>query len=158
MTSAAATKKAFPISIVAIGVAAVLIVAALVLYLSRSSPAPDTKFTAASAQAKGYVKQLALSDVTIRASESFMHQQLVEVEGKITNRGGRPLKSIDVYCLFYNTAGQEIHRERTAVLPATGSPLNPGQTRAFRLPFDALPEGWNQALPNLVIAGIVFAD
>ena len=33
----------------------------------------------------------------------------------------------------------------------------PGQTREFRLPFEGLPESWNQALPTLVIANISFA-
>jgi hypothetical protein len=34
--------------------------------------------------------------------------------------------------------------------------LMPGETKEFRLPFDTLPESWNQALPDLVIAQIVF--
>jgi hypothetical protein len=34
--------------------------------------------------------------------------------------------------------------------------LKPGETKSFRLPFDAVPAGWNQQMPNLVIAGIDF--
>jgi hypothetical protein len=36
--------------------------------------------------------------------------------------------------------------------------LKPHETRAFRLPFDDLPEGWNQTVPGMVIAGIAFAQ
>ena len=31
-----------------------------------------------------------------------------------------------------------------------------GGKREFRLAFDAIPEGWNQTMPNLFIAEIVF--
>ena len=128
-------------------------------YLGRpSSPPGQIRDAAAPAEAKAYVKQLQLSSVSMHASESFMRQQLVEVEGKITNRGDRPLKSVEVFCLFYSPSGREIHREQSAVVSGQGSAFAPGQTRAFRLPFDDLPDGWNQAVPAMVIAGITFAD
>jgi hypothetical protein len=38
---------------------------------------------------------------------------------------------------------------------ATG-PLAPGGKKNFRLAFDNIPESWNQALPQLVIAQTVF--
>jgi len=40
----------------------------------------------------------------------------------------------------------------------SGEPLQPGETRNFRLPFDAIPSTWNQVLPQLVIARIDFED
>jgi hypothetical protein len=35
--------------------------------------------------------------------------------------------------------------------------LKPGETKSFRLPFDDLPDSWNQAMPQLVIAGVKFS-
>jgi hypothetical protein len=35
--------------------------------------------------------------------------------------------------------------------------LAPGETKPFRLPFDDIPESWNQMLPQIVIARIEFA-
>ena len=35
--------------------------------------------------------------------------------------------------------------------------LKPGETKSFRLPFDDLPASWNQAMPQLVIAGVKFS-
>jgi hypothetical protein len=87
-----------------------------------------------------------------------MKQRVVEIEGKIGNGGNRELRGIDVYCLFYDVSGHEIHRERVSVLNRNGSTLRPRESRAFRLPFDTLPEGWNQVMPKLVIAGIDFAS
>ena len=103
------------------------------------------------------VRNLALSDVSMKASENFMRQRVVEIEGKISNNGPRPLRSIDVYCLFYGVDGRELYRERVPIVPA-GAPLKPNQGRAFRLPFDSLPDGWNQAMPKMVIAQIAFAQ
>jgi hypothetical protein len=37
----------------------------------------------------------------------------------------------------------------------TGS-LTAGETKSFRLPFDTIPETWNQAMPTLIIAQIQF--
>lgn len=86
-----------------------------------------------------------------------MQQRVVEVLGNISNNGPRPLESVEVYCLFYGIDGRELYRERQAIVNSKGGPLNPGQSRTFRLAFDALPDGWNQAVPHLVIAGIHFA-
>jgi hypothetical protein len=34
--------------------------------------------------------------------------------------------------------------------------LNPAETKTFHLLFDNAPEGWNQQMPQLVIASIDF--
>jgi hypothetical protein len=35
--------------------------------------------------------------------------------------------------------------------------LAPGESKPFRLAFDNVPESWNQAMPQMVIAAIDFA-
>lgn len=140
-------------------VAAILVIIAVlaaVVYLSRPAP-NNAQQTPASAEAKAYVRNLALSDVRMQASENFMRQQVVEIVGKIANNGPRPLKAVDVFCLFYGVDGREIHRERVPIV-RSNEPLRPNETRPFRLPFDALPDGWNQAMPRMVIARIAFAE
>ena len=127
-------------------------------YLSR--PAPKPIESAASPEAKAYLPNLGLSDVSMQASENFANQKVVEVLGNISNNGPRELKSIDLYCLFYGVDGREVHRERLRIVGgiATTGSLKPGATKSFRMPFDTLPDGWNQALPKMVIAQITFAD
>lgn len=147
-------KKPVAPLIVAAAIVVVAIVAALV-YLNR----PTTKTApegSASAEAKAYVRNLQLSDVSMKATENFMRQQVVEITGKIANNGSRTLQAVDVYCLFYAVDGREIHRERVPIVRST-APLKPNEVRAFRLPFDSLPDGWNQAMPKMVIAQITFA-
>jgi hypothetical protein len=134
--------------------ATIVLLAGIIFYLSR--PAANSPPPPVSGEAKSYVSKLALSDVTMQATENFMKQRVVEIEGKIGNQGDRELHSIDVYCLFYDVSGHEIHRERVPVLNRRGPRLRPGENRSFRLPFDNLPDGWNQVMPKLVIAGIDF--
>ena len=94
----------------------------------------------------------------MQATENFMNQQVVEVEGKIANAGPKPLRSVDVFCLFRSVDGSEIRRERLSIVRTAGKPLKPGEVRSFRLPFDSIPDSWNQAMPQMVIAQIAFAN
>ena len=110
--------------------------------------------TPLSADAKAYVRNLQLTDVTMKATESYVGQTVTEIEGKIANAGDRTVQHADVYCVFYNSYGEVILRER---VPIVVTSLKPGETRAFRLPFDDIPGGWNNQMPQLVIARIEFA-
>jgi hypothetical protein len=155
-SSASAPKKA---RITPVILSAIIVIALItgLFYLSRPAPKAPQEGPA-SPEVKAYVPNLTLSDVSMKATENFMKQQVVEVEGKITNNGPRPLESIEVYCLFYDANGREIHRERLPIFKAKNGPLKPKQSASFRLPFDNLPDSWNQTVPKLVIAQITFAD
>jgi hypothetical protein len=107
-------------------------------------------------EAKAYVRYLKLDEVQMKATEAFLKQTLVEITGKITNTGDRRLRQVDINCIFYDPYGQVVLRERVSIVrPRTGG-LNPGETKDFRLPFDNIPESWNQAMPQMVIAQILF--
>ncbi|MDX2151053.1 MAG: DUF3426 domain-containing protein [Bryobacteraceae bacterium] len=139
-------------------VVAIIVVAggAIYLFLARRAAAPPP---AASAQeARAYVKHLALSEVNMKATESYLQSQLVEITGKITNKGERMVALIEINCIFYDPYGQVILREKVPIVRPRGGPLKPGETRAFRLPFDNLAQSWNQSLPQMVIAQIQFAQ
>ena len=105
-------------------------------------------------EAKSYVRNLKLSEVSMKATESYVKQMVTEIEGKITNSGDRVVKQADVYCIFYNVYGEVVLRDRVTIVRGG---LKPGESRAFRLPFDDIPEGWNNQMPQLVIAQIEFA-
>ncbi len=147
--------KKLPVVPILIGALVVFLLVSAGFYLSR--PAKPVAESAASVEAKAYLSHLALSDVSMEATENFMRQQVIEVKGKISDNGPRPIRSADVYCLFYGIDGREIHRERVPIVQPNATPLRPGETRAFRLPFDSVPDGWNQALPRMVIAQITFS-
>ncbi|MEK7407893.1 MAG: hypothetical protein AAB225_22715 [Acidobacteriota bacterium] len=137
-------------------VVSVLLVAggALAWYLSR--PAPPAAGPVLTPEAKAYVKHLQLSDTAMKAERSYLNQKVVEITGKITNSGQRSLRLVEITCIFYNPYGQVVLRERVPIIGRRGGGLKPGEAKGFRLPFDELPDGWNQGPPQLVIAQIVF--
>jgi hypothetical protein len=156
MVSLRAIRNKFPFAYTFSGALVAVALVAGVLYLRRPGPeAPQSG--PASPEVRAYVSNLVLSDVSMKASENFMKQQVVEIEGKITNNGPRPVQSVEVYCLFRAVDGHEIYRERAPLVRAKTASVKPKETRPFRLAFDNLPDGWNQGMPTLVIAQITFA-
>ena len=87
----------------------------------------------------------------MKATENYAGQILTEIMGTVTNKGDRTVNVADVTCVFYDAYGQAILRERA---PLVRKALKPGEARAFRLPFDAIPPTWNNQMPQLVIARI----
>ncbi len=124
----------------------------LVWYVNRPKPAETT--AALSADAKAYARNLKLTDVSMKATESYVGQTVTEIQGNIANAGDKTVRHADVYCVFYNSYGQVILRER---VPIVNTGLKPGEMRGFRLPFDDIPPGWNNQMPQLVIARIEFS-
>jgi hypothetical protein len=108
-------------------------------------------------EAKAYARSLKLDDVTMQATASYIGQDVVEIEGKIANAGPRPLDTVEIYCIFHDAYGQLVLRKRVPIVSPRMGGLKPGETKSFRLPFDELPESWNQAMPQLVIAGVKFS-
>lgn len=106
-----------------------------------------------SAEARAYVRNLQLTDVSMKATENYVGQTVTEIEGKISNAGTRTVQHADLYCVFYNSYGEVILRER---VPIVAGGLKPGEMRTFRLPFDDIPGAWNNQMPQLVIARIEF--
>lgn len=109
------------------------------------------------AEARAYTRNLQLSDVEMKASENYFQQAVVEIEGKIANTGDRPLDTVEIYCVFRDPYGQLVLRRRLAIVSTRMGGLKPGDAKSFRLPFDDLPASWNQAMPQLVIAGVKFS-
>lgn len=154
MATAPSTRQVNPVWI---GIGAAVIIAIIVAYVYLSRPEPKQS-EGPSAEALAYLPYLHISNVKMNAAENLVEQQVVYVDGQLENRGTRSLNEVDVYCVFSGIDGREIYRERVPILrSSSGRALAPGQSRPFRLPFDNIPDGWNQALPRLQIAQIRFA-
>ncbi len=148
-----------PVSIppVAIVIAVVLVVgAAGFLYLDRASKQPPPAPPPLTSEAKQYVRNLKLSGVDMSAREDYFKQKIVEITGQIQNAGDRSLQLVEINCVFYDPYGQVVLRQRVPIVSQKVGGLAPGETKPFRLPFDNLPESWNNVMPQMVIAGIEF--
>lgn len=138
-------------------VAACVVLLGLVVwfYFDRfaAKPIQDPPLTP---EGKAYAENLRLSGVGMKATDSYAGQTIVEIEGKIGNIGARPLESVEIYCVFSDPYGQLILRRRLPIVSAKMGGLKPGETKPFRLPFDDIPQSWNNEIPRLVIASVKF--
>jgi hypothetical protein len=123
------------------------------LELAPHKPAAEAPLTP---EARAYIGNLKLSDVGMKAAKNYFSQMVVEIGGNITNAGDRNLDTVEIYCVFYDYYNQVTLRQRVAIVSPKMGGLKPGATKNFRLPFDNLPESWNQMMPQLVIAAVKF--
>jgi hypothetical protein len=130
------------------------VVAGVIWYANKRASEPAPSPGVASAEAKAYVRNLKLGGVEMKATENFAGGAVIEITGNITNAGDRPLNRIELSCVFYDVSGLVVLKERVPIVRST---IKPGETKAFRLPFEGVPQSWNQALPQMVIAEIIFA-
>jgi hypothetical protein len=148
--------KISPASIV-IGLAIVLILGVFG-WLTFGPKTPPPPPPVLSEEARDYLEHLMLEGVRMQSSESMANGRLIEILGTIRNNGSRRIKLAEVTCVFRDYGEQVVKRERVPIVGgATGAePLDPGQAKNFRLPFDEIPDTWNQVMPTLVIAQIQF--
>ncbi len=115
----------------------------------RTSPAPVL-----TQEAADYLPNLKLSDVEMKAAESYLRQTVTTISGNVTNHGPRLARLVEVHCVFRDLYGRIVLRERVSIVGRRTGPAASGQTRAFQLTFDNIPESWNRAMPDLVISQI----
>lgn len=141
-------------------IATVLVAGAAGLwYLDRASKRPLPAPAPLTGDAKTYVRGgfLPITEAAMEAHESYLKQQIVEITGKIANTGNREIRLVEIYCVFRDAYGQVVLRERVPIVGRKMGGLAPGELKPFRLPFDSIPESWNQSMPDLVIARIDFS-
>jgi hypothetical protein len=134
------------------------------VYLENSAKQPPPAPPPLSGPAKDYVKYLQFvsgdgqtaESPQMTAHESYMKLSVVEITGNIRNSGNRVLELVEINCVFTDPYGAVLLRERVPIVSKKMGKLAPGETKPFRLAFDNVPENWNQAMPQMVIARIDF--
>jgi hypothetical protein len=125
-------------------------------YLDRAAKKPPPAPPPLTGAARAYAGKLKLTNVEMKAHESYLKQSVVEIVGNIQNVGDRIVKTVEINCVFYDAYGQVVLRERVPIVSTKIGAVAPEQIKPFRLPFDNVPESWNQVMPQLVMAGIEF--
>ncbi len=150
-------RRGSSVFVVAVVIVILVIAGAGIWLVLERRAAQRTDRAGLTPEAEAYYKNLTFSDVDMKASESFAQQQLVEITGTVKNAGGKNVSLVEATAVFYDPYGNEVFRERVMIVRPRGGPLKAGESRPFRLPFDSLPQNWNQGLPRLAIAQIQFA-
>lgn len=147
--------KSIPVAVF-VGALVVILGGGFFLYLDRISHRPPPPPAPLTSEAKAYTRNLQLADVEMQKHESYMKQAVVEITGKIGNNGSRKLDEVEINCVFYDPYGQVVLRARVPIVGQKIGGLAPGEIKNFRLAFDNIPDSWNQSMPQLVIAQIIF--
>ena len=126
------------------------------LFLDRAAKKEPPVPPPLTGAARAYARNLKLTNVEMKAHESYLKQSVVEIQGNIQNVGDRMVKTVEINCIFYDAYGQVVLRERVPIVSPKIGVVAPEQIKRFRLPFDNIPEGWNQVMPQLVMAAIEF--
>jgi hypothetical protein len=126
------------------------------LILERAAKKPPPAPPPLTGDARAYARNLKLTNVEMKAHESYLKQSVVEIVGNIQNVGDRIVKTVEINCVFYDSYGQVVLRKRVPIVSAKIGAVAPEQIKPFRLPFDDIPESWNQMMPQLVMAAIEF--
>ena len=103
---------------------------------------------ALSAEQKAYLASLAFADFHMSAAANFLGDTVTYLDGSVTNQGAKLVRSLDVELNFVDTLNQVVLRETAHPLADRATPLQPGETQAFRVTFEHMPVDWNQAPPT----------
>jgi len=166
----AANKTAVPEKRAAIPPAAIVVLVVLAagvagfLYLNHVANRPAPPPPPLTGPARDYVRYLRFVSADgqtpespkMEAHESYLKQSVVEITGNIQNSGDRVLNLVEINCVFHDPYGQVVLRQRTPIMSGKAGGLAPGAQKPFRLPFDTIPESWDNVMPQLVIARIDF--
>lgn len=145
-----------------------LIVAGFITYLVYSSRSSQTRYerraeVMQSTQADAYAAKLPVADIKMFEAENFVGGKAIYVEGKITNSGDKTVVGATVEATFKNSLDQIVQRESHSLMvverrePAvdlvalSALPLNPGDTKEFRMTFEHISADWNGQYPKVEV-------
>ena len=137
--------------------AAVLVALSVWAYFTYGPKPKPPAAPVLTAEAKAYLPNLPLSDVSMEAAEAELKMSVTTIKGKIKNNGPRTVSSILVTCVFRDPYNQVIKREIVTLAGGRTGPLPPQAIKTFEVNFDNIPDSWNQTMPDLVIAEIKFS-
>lgn len=139
-------KAAISIPVLA-GIIFVAVVLSVLFLLSGRQQAPEPP-QPLSEDALAYSSQVLLTDLRMSAEANFLGQEVVYLDGKITNHGSMAVRQLVVRLFFYDVLSQVVLKEDREVLRSTSAPLGSGEARDFQLRMDRLPLSWNRGAPQ----------
>lgn len=146
----------------AIAAGVVVLVAGLVVVALETRHKP-VSVTPVSAAPDSYAASLPISGLVMSESSNLAGGKMTYLDGHMANTGNRTISAVTVQVLFRDPA-KEVTQNETQPLklirtrdpyidvePVSAAPLHPGDSRDFRLIFDAVSPDWNGAYPEIRI-------
>jgi hypothetical protein len=157
-TPPVAEKGGVPPAVWGVAALVVVIVVAVIAFAGRHKgpPAPKTL-----QPPDAYAAHLPLSQLAMSESESLSGGKLTYLDGHVQNTGDKTVTGITVQVVFANdeqmpptvdTVPLTFIRMKDPYIdtqPVSAAPIKPGEDREFRLTFEAVPDNWNQQMPEV---------
>ncbi len=105
---------------------------------------------------KSYLSQIVVSDPRMSAASNLLGDTITYLDARISNRGAREVRRIELRLEFTDTLQQVVLRETAHPVSLRTAPLKPGASRAFRVAFDHMPADWNRAPPRTTVTSVQF--
>ena len=143
--------------------AAVVLIAAAVIFLVLEHGKPTASVTPISATPDAYAASLPVTNLAMSESSNLAGGKLTYLDGHIQNKGDRTVTGITVQVLFRDYAHEVAQNETQPVKlirmkepyidvqPVSAAPLAPGAEADFRLIFDKVSPDWDGAYPEIRI-------
>jgi len=137
----------------------VLVVGAIVFFFRSEQKKP--------AEPSPYASSIKFSDMKASAAQNFAGATVNYLDGTIINNGNQTVIHAVVQVTFKDDMGQTAQKEEVPIhVLRTGgpydeavdlnvSPLQPGQTKPFRLTFEDISAQWNHAYPDMQVTQVV---
>jgi len=149
----------------AIAAAAVLIVAAILIFMMERGRGAAT-VTPISAALDPYAATLPVTNLVMSESGNLAGGKVTYLDGHVINTGNKTVSGVQAQVLFRNAAN-EVAQNETQPLKlirtrdpyvdlesVSAAPLRPGDSQDFRLIFDTVTPDWNGAYPEIRIVRV----
>jgi hypothetical protein len=137
--------------IIILSVALVLagLIVGYVLLRPPASTGPASTRRVPSAEQKAYFTSLEFAELHMSAAENFLGTTVTYLDARVSNKGAKTVRHLDVELNFVDVLNQVVLRETAHPVTRRAPPLQPGETRPFRVTFEHMPMDWNQAPPSI---------
>jgi hypothetical protein len=147
-------ERRYPIGVIG-GVCFLAIVMVVLLLFSGKNAAPPGQASSTNPldAAPAYAPQVAFSGLHLSAEENFLGQQVVYLDGKLTNAGAKTVRQVRVRLVFRDVMNEIVLREEHDVFGPSES-VGPGVAKSFQIRFDAVPDSWSRQVPQIQVVSL----
>jgi hypothetical protein len=138
---------------ISVAIAAVLAIVAWAMHTRLSRPEVRPPL---GADAQAYLKQIGVTDIHMSAAETGLGSSVTYLDARIDNGGTRAVREVDLDLTFVDMLNQTVLKRTVHPIAATAAPLQPGESRPFRVTFDYMPAEWNQGAPGIAVTYVSF--
>ena len=136
----------------------VLVVVGVLVFAGRKKAAPAPTMLQ---PADPYAHSLQLSQFAMSEAANLSGGKLTYLDGHVHNTGDKTVIGVTVQVVFQNdealppniqTVPLTLIRMKDPYIdtePVSADPIKPGDDKEFRLTFEAVPDNWNQQMPEV---------